>query len=123
MAMRISERSRTQHNTLIRALAKKYESQGYRVQADHIGHPNGRPPEIQGHIPDVAAWSGNALQIVAEAETCDTISDSDTRDQWTAFSTSRYQFDVIVPKSCLQEAQLQASIWGVSVDKWWWLEV
>ena len=123
MATRISEQSRTKHAALIRALARKYESLGYYVRADHIGHPNGSPPSIGGHIPDVAAYYGGTLQIVAEAETCDTLSDADTEAQWKAFSRSGYRFDVIVPKSCLQSAQLQASIWGVTVNNWWWLDI
>jgi len=123
MATRITEASRTVHGQLVRALAREYESKGYYVQADHIGHPNGSPPEVNGHVPDVAAYLGGTLRIVAEAETCDTIADSNTRDQWTAFSRSPYRFEIIVPKSCLQDAQLQASLWGVAVDKWWWLDI
>lgn len=122
MATRITEQSRTKHATLIRALAKRYESEGYYVKADHIGHPNGSPPFVGGHIPDVAAYSGGVLQIIAEAETCDTISDASTEAQWKAFSRSGYWFDVIVPKSCFQSAELQASIWGVNVHKWWSLD-
>lgn len=58
MATRTTVRSRTTHSKLIRALVAKYEAQGYYVRADHIGHPNGRPLEIGGHVPDVAAYSG-----------------------------------------------------------------
>ena len=123
MALRITERSRTAHAQLIRALAAQYESQGYYVRADHIGHPNGSPASVNGHVPDVAAFSGGTLRIIAEAETCDTISDSNTREQWAAFSRSAYQFEVIVPKSCLQDAQMQASLGGVTVNRWWWLGI
>jgi len=123
MATRVSRQSRTKHAMLVRALAKKYEAEGYFVKADHIGHPNGSPPTVGGHIPDVAAYYGGALRIVAEAETCDTISDANTKAQWKAFSRSGYRFDVIVPKKCLQSAKLQASIWGVTVDTWWWLDI
>jgi hypothetical protein len=123
MAIRITEQSRTAHARLVRALADQYESQGYYVQADHIGHRNGSPPPINGHIPDVAGYASGTLQVIAEAETCDTISDSDTSNQWTAFARSPYRFEVIVPKSCLQDAQMQASLWGVTVDKWWWLDI
>jgi len=123
MAIRITEQSRTAHGRLVQALAQQYESQGYYVQADHIGHRNGSPPTINGHVPDVAAYSGGTLRIVVEAETCDTILDSDTRDQWAAFARSPYCFEVIVPKSCLQDAQMQASMWGATVDKWWWLDI
>lgn len=123
MSTRITERSQQTHTALIRALASKYEKQGYYVKADHIGHPHGRPPEINGHIPDIAAYSDNSLYIIAEAETCDTITDSNTREQWEAFSRSQYLFDLIVPKSCLEEAKQQASIWGISVNQWWWLDI
>jgi len=122
MATRMTERSRTAHAQLIRALVGEYESQGYYVQADHLGHRNGSPPAVNGHIPDVAAYYDGTLRIIAEAETCDTISNSDTRDQWTAFCRSPYRFEVIMPKSCLQDAQMQASLWGVAVDKWWSLD-
>ena len=121
MTIRITEQSRTTHSALIRALVKEYESHAYYVQADHIGHPHGKPPAIGGHIPDIAVYSQGTLTIIAEAESCDTIRDSDTRDQWTAFSGSIYRFEVIVPKTCLEEAKSQSRIWGISVDKWWWL--
>ncbi len=123
MSTRITQKSQQIHNSLINALATEYEKQGYYVKADHINHPNGRPPEVYGHIPDIAAYSNGVLQIVAEAETCDTLSDTQTCEQWKAFSLSSYSFEVIVPKFCLSEARLQATIWGVTVAKWWWLDL
>lgn len=121
MTTRITERSKQTHVTLISALDREYEKQGYYVKADHIGHPHGCPPKVNGHIPDLAAYSNNKLCIITEAETCDSISGRDTHEQWEAFSQSSYLFHVIVPKSCLTEAQQQAHIWGIKVDKWWWL--
>lgn len=123
MSTRTTQRSKQTHNQLIRSLASKYEHEAYYVKADHINHPNGQPPEINGHIPDIAAYYSGTLRIIAEAETCDTLTDSHTHDQWLAFSGSPYRFEVIVPKSCLQEAQTQASIWGVTVDNWWTLNI
>lgn len=117
--MRLTEASKKLHTTLVKALVAAYESKGYYVQADHVGHVNGSPPEINGHIPDVAAYHNGSLYIIAEAETCDTVSNSDTCEQWKAFSRSQHQFDIIVPKSCFDEAQRQASIWGITVDQWW----
>jgi hypothetical protein len=119
MATRITERSSQTHKLLIRSLASKYEHEGYYVKADHINHPNGSPPVINGYIPDVAAYYNGYLRIIAEAETCDTISDSHTREQWEVFSQSTYSFDVIVPKSCLEEAQQQANLWGIAINQWW----
>jgi hypothetical protein len=123
MSTRITQKSQQIHNALIQALATEYEKEGYYVKADHINHPHGSPPVVNVHIPDIAAYSNGMLQIVAEAETCDTLSDMQTREQWQAFSSSSYRFDIIVPKSCLSEAQRQAIIWGVTVTKWWWLNV
>ena len=123
MAIRDSKNSRAKHETLIRALIKKYESNGLYVEADHIGHLHGRPPEIGGHIPDIAAYEGSNLYVIAEAETCDTISDESTREQWYAFSNSGYRFEVIVPKSCLESVKFQAGNWGIRVDQWWWIDI
>ena len=62
--------SSSTHDRLITALARKYEEEGYYVKADHVGHPNGCPPEVNGYIPDVAAYAGfpPRLTIIAEAE-------------------------------------------------------
>jgi len=115
--------SRAKHERLIRALAHEYESKGYYVKADHIGHPHGRPPLIGNHVPDIAAYVKGKLCIIAEAETCDTISDNDTRYQWSDFNESVYSFHVIVPKACLKEAENQARMWGIMVNQWWSLNI
>ena len=123
MTVRNFKDSRAKHETLIRALVKKYEANGLYVEADHISHPHGRPPRIGNHIPDVAAYNQGKLLIIAEAETCDTISDDDTRSQWSDFSESDYRFEVIVPESCIEAAKIQARIWGIIVDQWWSLNI
>jgi len=116
-----NENSKRVHDTLVSSLATEYEKRGYSVKADHIGYPHGRPPEVYGCIPDVAAYKDGRLCIIAEAETCDTIGDIDTQRQWSAFSQSTYSFEVIVPKSCLQDAKQQASVWGITVGNWWYV--
>lgn len=121
MSIRINENSRILHNSLVRALVGEYEKNGYYVKADHINHPNGCPVPVGGHTPDIAAYSNGKLVIIAEAETCDTISDTSTWQQWEAFSKSPYKFHVIVPKNCLTAAQNQANLWNISVDEWWQL--
>ena len=80
MFTRLTERSKNIHEALISALASEYEKQGYYVKADHISHPNGCPPQVNGRIPDLAAYANNNLCIIAEAETCDSISDRDTHE-------------------------------------------
>ena len=110
------------HDRLVSALAQKYEAEGYYVQADDIGHPNGSPDPVGGYIPDVSAWIlGGAIRL-AEAETEDSIYSEHTRNQWRAFSNvADVRFEVIVPKAALASAQQQAMDWGVRVDQWWTL--
>ena len=104
------------HTTLIRALAAKYEEEGYVVQADDIGHPNGAPPLVSGHQPDVAGYRNRQLIRIGEAETCDSLDDDHTRRQWQAFSRSPSMFDIIVPESCYVAAKAKAAAWGVRAN-------
>jgi hypothetical protein len=107
------------HSTLVRALAKKYEKDGYTVQADGIGHLNGSPNQVGGYVPDIVARKAGAAPIIAEAEVCGSISSKHTREQWTAFSNAYgSRFHIIVPKKCIANAKQQARQWGISVDKW-----
>jgi len=111
------------HDKLVKALADKFETEGYFVKADHIEHPNGAPSEVNGYKPDIYATKTNQ-RIIVEAETCDSIGTDETHQQWQAFSVAvGMEFHVIVPKQCLATAQEQAKLWGVNVDKWWYLEI
>jgi len=121
MSIRINEVTRVLHNRLILALVEEYEKNGCYVKADHISHPHGKPDPVNGHIPDIVVYSNGKIIIIAEAETCDTISDISTLEQWQAFSRSSYQFHVIVPEECLEAAKRQATLWSISVNKWWYL--
>ena len=76
----------TVHDKLVRALARRYEQEGYSVQADDIDHPNGAPPLINGHYPDIIAATLGHTRI-AEAETAESIYSSHTRDQWPRAGT------------------------------------
>ncbi len=111
----------TVHDELVHALVRRYEKDGYSVQADDIGYPNGAPALINGHYPDVIAVMVGHTRI-AEAETAESIYSSHTRDQWRAFSSELgADFEVIVPKAILEDAKVQAWTWGIRVDHWWWL--
>ena len=111
------------HDRLVWALVRKYEEEGYYVKADHIGHPNGVPPAVNGHVPDIVAYRNGPLVLIAEAEVCEDLQDDHTCEQWQAFSRSPYLFDIIVPKSCYDEARRQAAAWGVIVNAFWWLDI
>lgn len=112
------------HDRLVKALVDKFGKEGWTVQADGIGHPNGSPDPIDGFVPDMIAWKHGETPIIAEAENCDSIYSEHTRKQWTAFAkVIGYKFHVIIPKSCFASAQQQATEWGIRVDYWWHLDV
>ena len=121
MPVRLLTSSRTMHKRLTAALARTYEEEVYGVQADEIGHPNGAPPLVNGHQPDVAGYRNRQLVRIGEAETADSLNDDHTRQQWQAFSRSPYWFDVIVPESCLFTARMRAAAWSVHVSRFYHL--
>ena len=112
-------KNQSDHDKMVKAMADKFERDGVTVKADHIGHRNGQPPEIGGHIPDVFA-SNSYKKIILEAETPETISLEDTKKQMQAFSdVSRAEFHMIVPKGHTDELRQQAKEWNITIDKIW----
>lgn len=108
------------HDTLIREMVNTYETKGYyNIKADHIGHPNGRPDEVNGFIPDVSAMM-NGTTVICEAETTDSLNVAHTVDQWKAFSKSAQEFQIVVPRSALDNAQKIAAQNDISVNQWWY---
>lgn len=111
------------HNQLIRALVNHYNQEGYtNIKADHINHPNGAPDPVNGYRPDISAKKGS-IHVIAEAETCDTLGTKETIDQWRAFSVSRKEFHIIVPKRCFEEARKSAEDNLITVNQWWYLDI
>jgi hypothetical protein len=120
LSTRRNTHTQTLHDEMVRARALSLQNEGYYVRADLLGFP--QPPEIGGYVPDVYAMRGSTT-IIAEAETCDTICAEHTKRQYRAFSNALYaNFHVIVPASCLSEAQLCARQWNIRVDQWWYHE-
>ena len=114
--------NKSDHDKMVVAMARKFEAEGMFVKADHIGHRNGQPNMVYGHIPDVEAVLNNK-KILAEAETQDTFDNPETKNQFVAFSRADAEFHVIVPKECLDEIKRKAAGWGVTVNQYWTMEV
>lgn len=111
------------HIRLITAMVNKLMSENYKVSADHIGYPNGKPDEFMGQIPDIYAEKGDE-KLFIEAETCDSLKDPKTKVQWVALSSSdEIDFFVIIPKECLGEARQLAKKWDVKVKTFWTMEI
>ena len=118
-----STKTQSDHDKMVKTMADKFERDGMSVQADHIGHRNGQPSEIAGHIPDVLA-SNYQKKIILEAETPETISLDDTKKQMQAFSNVQgTEFHMIVPRGHTADLKQQAREWGISIDQVWHMDV
>ncbi len=116
------------HDTMVKDAVNYLRSEGFTdIKADLGSYP--QPTKIiwkatgQGHIPDVETTNGK--HCILEVETCDSISDSHTADQWKLFSRfaneHEAEFWVVVPmgykynaSSRLTELGIQAKIWELN---------
>lgn len=123
MAKRKNE---SEHTSMVSTLANHLSNESYKeIKADHVGHT--QPEKItwknsgEGHIPDVTATKNNKMHVF-EIETCDSINDQHTEDQWKLFSAYAKQFEkifiVVVPKSCERDANARVQTLGVSASVW-----
>lgn len=108
---------------LVSAMANKLASEGYKVQADHIGYPNGTPEEVNKYIPDIYAEKGNE-KIIIDASDCVSLNSNETRRQWNAFSTEEgVSFSIIIPDSCIKKAKELAKKWGINITNYWSMNI
>ncbi|MBE0448998.1 MAG: hypothetical protein IBX64_13070 [Actinobacteria bacterium] len=93
------------HQNLIRMMAGYFQRQGYTdIRADVTGYS--QPAKISDCTPDLTCRKGDHRRtpIILEAETCDTLSDAHTHDQWMAFyhyaRSIGGEFYIVVPTLC-----------------------
>ena len=108
---------------LVVAMVNKLLSEGYRVQANHIGYPNGVPNEVNKYTPDIHAEK-KGKKIIIEAETCDSLKNKEIRLRWTAFSaTEDIDFSIITPALCVSRAKRLAKEWKVKIKNYWTMDI
>jgi len=112
---------------LISGMANKLSSEGYDVQADYIGHPNGKPDEFNKYTPNIYAVKGDK-KIIVDASDCDSLAsvseENELNLRWNAFSkVEGVEFMVIVPRSCLQKAKELSEKWGININTCWSMDI
>lgn len=108
---------------LVSAMANKLVSEGYKVQADHIGYPNGSPNEFNKYIPDIYAEK-NGKKIIINASDCVSLDSNKTRLHWNAFSTIEgIDFSIIIPASCVSRAKALAKKWDIVIKNYWSMDI
>ena len=114
--MQLITEKRQDHDSLVLSMAKELSNEGYNVRVALEGWD--QPNKYYGRIPDVDAFGPK--HIIAEAETQDTISSPNTREQFEALSRiPNAEFHVIVPRECLDEMKSQVRLWNIRVDQYW----
>lgn len=100
------ETSQQEHDNLVRMMVRHFDDLGYtNIKADLEGCEL-KPDEIDGHIPDLICNKNDTYgtKIILEAETCETISDDHTEDQWTSFRDAADEeggeFHIVIPRIC-----------------------
>jgi hypothetical protein len=129
------------HDSLVRMMLNYYATQGYlNICADleNCSRPakfywQGRPN--YAFIPDLTCQKNDpkGTQIILEAETCESLGEDHTREQFQLFSANALQhgkeFHVAVPRLCSVGGNVVtsqslirrfATTWNVTVHKIWW---
>ena len=82
--MNCTEKSQSDHDKKVSALAEMYQKQGYTVQADVDGYIS--PGSICGYVPDIVARKkGSFERVIIEVETEDSIDSEHAESQREAF--------------------------------------
>ncbi len=102
------------HDSLIKSVATRLEREGYKVTANYINHPNGRPRTLKGFVPDIHATK-NLEEIIIEVETCNTVLSQDIM-KWKRFSFNNCKFWLIVPQNCLEIAKMRKEAFNIPVE-------
>lgn len=122
------------HDDLVRKLAKHYSSLGYiGVRTDLPGATETpgsiyweKKPDTK-YIPDITCYKNNpeGTLIIAEVETCDTLSTDHTKEQWKIFfahaKSKGGEFHIMTPKSCVEKAKSVAQELSITVHNYWWV--
>jgi len=103
----------SEHEYLVRVLARWLERNDYVVAAELADHTES--PSFSGYKPHVYAMQAET-RVIGDAEVCERLDDEQTQQRWKAFfsvasqagSHPAYELHIIVPSTCLDEAKRQA---------------
>lgn len=132
MARNITESS--EHDQLVLMMAQYFKKLGYsEIKADITGWT--KPDNIfwtnlpdQKYCPDVTCLDTNGIFVILEAETCSTLNDTHTKEQFEIFKAHAKnkggRFEVVVPRTCAGAdgrnlISRYAIAWGIVLDNIW----
>lgn len=110
----LNSKSLKLHENIIKSVSNYLEREGYKVTANHINHPNGRPKNLNGFVPDISAIK-NLEKIVVEVHTSPKMVFQNEL-KWKRFSCSGNKFWVVVPPECYEIAQMRKKVFNIPVE-------
>ena len=131
---RITANEISEHDQLILMMARHFSQLGYsNIKADLPGWD--KPDYIywssnpnKKYYPDLTCKDKNGVYVILEAETCSTLNDDHTHDQFNIFrahaTNLNGRFEVVVPKYCnmndgRERIKTIAKGWGIIIDNIW----
>ncbi|HSO25998.1 MAG TPA: hypothetical protein VLR54_05180 [Methanobacteriaceae archaeon] len=99
---------------IIKSVSAYLEREGYRVTANHINHPNGRPKNLNGFIPDIRAIK-NREEIIVEVQTSNKTL-FQNKLKLKRFSYSGKRFWMVVPPECYEIAEIRKKVFNIPVE-------
>jgi len=132
--VRINANEISEHDQLVTMMAKYFKQLGYtNIKADIPGWP--KPDYIywtnqpnNRFYPDLTCNDNDRREIILEAETCQTLNDQHTKEQFEIFRAHANKvggrFEVVVPRMCAGRDTTQlireiASRWRINLDNVW----
>jgi hypothetical protein len=124
----------SEHDQLILMMARYFNQLGYTdIKADIPGWT--KPDYIywtnnpnNWYYPDLTCLDKSGISIILEAETCNTLNDEHTKEQFEIFRARANKingrFEVVVPRICNESngrdlIQKIANSWGIRLDNIW----
>lgn len=110
----LNSKSLKLHESIIKSVSTYLEREGYKVTANHIKHPNGRPKNLNGFVPDISAIK-NMEKIIVEVQTSHKMIFQNEL-KWKRFSYSGNKFWVVVPPECYEIAQMRKKVFNIPAE-------
>jgi hypothetical protein len=124
----------SEHDQLVLMMARYFQQLGYTdIKADIPGWSQplyiywSNNPTLR-YIPDLTCLDSNGVLVILEAETCSTLNDNHTQEQFRIFrahaTNNKGRFEVVIPRNCSgSDARAlinnSAILWGVTIDNVW----
>ena len=117
-----NEKQPFDHDDLVRMMAEWLVHNLYMVVTTLDTEEHRRPLPLNDFRPDVYATKTGSRSVIGIAEPCENLHKEETEKRWKGLFAAvdrpnihlGYELHIIVPTTCLDEAQRKAEVWGIA---------